>query len=269
MATDFNLQAQGVNRYSTLTDPRYWNQIGPFGGWLAALAGVAMERGAPAGWTMKSISLNFLGRVPAGRVEIDIEPLRVQRRIAALRATMRPEGEATTAVTAEAIFAPAGATTQAAALPRPSLPAPETLPRLDRLDALAAFVGTFDHRVAFGAPFAQDRRARSGGWVRSRLPLPRSPAGLLMLADAWYPPRWATLSEPVPVSTVSMQVVFHESCPGSPGLDGFFAACYQEDAQTDGFGLERGAIWWPDGRLALTMQQLTWVGSTQHGKEKR
>ena len=92
MAIDFELRAQGNNRYGASTDPRYWNQIGPFGGWLAALAAVALEREAPAGWAMKSVSLNFAGRVPAGDIEIETEALRVQRRDAALRATLRPQG---------------------------------------------------------------------------------------------------------------------------------------------------------------------------------
>lgn len=253
MAVDFDLRAQGANRYAASTDPRYWNQIGPFGGWLAALAGMALEREAPTPWTMKSVSLNFVGRVPAGHIEIDTETLRVQRRVAALRATLRPQGEANAAVTAEAIFTAAAASASSDALPCPSLPRPETLPRLDRLDALAAFVGTFDHRVAFGMPFAREREARSGGWIRSQLPLPHSAAGLLMLADAWFPPRWAALGEPVPATTVSMQVVFHETGGTAADLDGFFAACYQEDAQSDGLGLERGTLWWPDGRLALSL----------------
>ena len=131
-----------------------------------------------------------------------------------------------------------------------------------RLDALAAFVATFDHRVAFGEPLAGGPEARSGGWLRSRLPLPPGSAALLMLADAWFPARWAALQAPVAVSTVSMQVVVHDVAPGPAGLDGFFAACYQEAARVEGFGLERGELWWPDGRLALTMQQLIWVGTT-------
>ncbi len=269
MNSDFGLTTRGPGLYSAPTDRRYWNQIGPFGGWLAALAVTALQREAPAGWTIKAVSLQFLGRLPEGLIDIDTERLRVQRRVAALRVTLRAAGDASAAVTAEAVFAPAAMASTAIALPRPALPAPAALPRLDALDPLAAFVGTFDHRVAFGAPWAGQRQARSGGWLRSRLPLPSAPAALLMLADAWFPPRWATLTEPVPVSTVSMQVVFHDAGTGSPALDDFFAACYQEDARTEGFGLERGALWWPDGRLALTMQQLTWVGVAPSGKEER
>lgn len=274
MNSDLRLITRGPGLYSAPTDRRYWNQIGPFGGWLAALAVTALQREAPAGWTLKAVSLQFLGRLPEGLIDIDTERLRLQRRVAAWRTTLRPAGDACAAVTAEAIFASTATASTATALPRPALPrpalpSPATLPRLDALDPLAAFVGTFDHRVAFGAPWAGQRQARSGGWLRSRLPLPSAPAALLMLADAWFPPRWATLAEPVPVSTVSMQVVFHDAGTGSPALDDFFAACYQEDACTGGFGLERGALWWPDGRLALTMQQLTWVGVTPSGKEER
>jgi acyl-CoA thioesterase len=256
----FALEAAGPGRYRAPTDARYWNQIGPFGGWLAGLAAAALVREAPAGWPLRAITLQFLGRLPPGPIDIEVEGLRLQRRVAGLRATLRAGGDARPAVTADAVFGCASSAAPAAAVPRPALPAASTLPRMAALDPLAAFVSTFDYRVAFGAPFAGGPESRSGGWLRSRLPLPPTPAALLMLADAWFPPRWAALPEPVPVSTVSMQVVVHDGVPGPGAMDGFFAACYEEDARGEGYGLERGELWWPDGRLALTMQQLTWVG---------
>lgn len=269
MSGDVTLVRLGPGRYRAPSDPRYWNQIGPFGGWLAGLAATALQCEAPPDRPLRAMSLHFLGRLPADGVDIDVECLRVQRRVAGLRATLRPEGDSSAAVTAEAVFGAPAAAPPSTGLPRPALPSPATLPRLAALDPLAAFVRTFDHRVAFGPPFGGGREARSGGWLRSRLPLPSAPAALLMLADAWFPPRWAALAEPVPVSTVSMQVVLHDVKTGSASLDGFFAACYEEDARADGFGLERGALWWPDGRLALTMQQLTWVGVSQDNPEAR
>jgi hypothetical protein len=256
----FALETSGPGRHRAATDARYWNQIGPFGGWLAGLAAVALGREAPAGWPLRAITLQFLGRLPAGFIDVEVEGLRVQRRVAGVRATLRAEGDARPAVTAEAVFGRTAEAAPATAVPRPPLPAASTLPRLAALDPLAAFVSTFDHRVAFGAPFAGGSEARSGGWLRSRVPLPPGPESLLLLADAWFPPRWAALAEPVPVSTVSMQVVFHDTAAGRSDMGGFFAACHEEDARGEGFGLERGELWWPDGRLALTMQQLTWVG---------
>lgn len=264
MQPPFALEAAGPGRWRAPTDARYWNQIGPFGGWLAGLAATVLAYEAPAGWPLRAITLQFLGRLPAGPIDIDVEGLRLQRRVAALRATLRAGGDQRPAVTADAVFGSATGTAPSTALPRPVLPAAETLPRLAALDPLAAFVSTFDHRVVFGLPFAAAPQARSSGWLRSRVPLPPTPAALLMLADAWFPPRWAALTEPepepVPVSTVSMQVVVHDGAPGPTAMDGFYAACYQEDARGEGYGLERGELWWPDGRLALTMQQLTWVG---------
>lgn len=260
MNPPFALEAAGPGRYRAPTDARYWNQIGPFGGWLAGLAAAALVREAPAGWPLRAITLQFLGRLPPGPIDIEVEGLRLQRRVAGLRATLRAGGDARPAVTADAVFGCASSAAPAAAVPRPALTAASTLPRMAALDPLAAFVSTFDYRVAFGAPFAGGPESRSGGWLRSRLPLPPTPAALLMLADAWFPPRWAALPEPVPVSTVSMQVVVHDGVPGPGAMDGFFAACYEEDARGEGYGLERGELWWPDGRLALTMQQLTWVG---------
>lgn len=268
MSPGFSIEATGPGRFRAPTDPRYWNQIGPFGGWLAGLAVAALQREAPAGWPLRAVTLQFLGRLPAGSIDIEVERLRLQRRVAGLRATLRPEGQSDVAVTAEAVFGEAGPGAPSTQRPRPMLPDPVTLPRLTALDAMAAFVRTFDHRVAFGLPFAGGAAARTEGWLRSREPLPEGPAALLLLADAWFPPRWATSPEPVPVSTVSMQVVFHDVTPGPDSTDGFFAACHEEDAGTEGFGLERGTLWWPDGRLALTMQQLTWIGPAARPEDR-
>jgi hypothetical protein len=269
MTAGFALQPRGAGGYAAHTDPRYWNQIGPFGGWLAGLAAAALQGEAPPGWVMQAVSVQFLGRVPPGPVDVTVEALRQQRRVAGLRATLRPAGDGRVAVTADAVFGPPPALPPRTALRRPALPDAASLPRLAALDPLAAFVGSFDLRPAFGAPFAGEREPRSGGWLRSRRPLPPGAAGLLMLADAWFPPAWAARSEPVPVSTISMQVVFHDTDPGSSAIDGFFAACYQEDGRSEAAGLERGALWWPDGRLALTQQQLTWVGEPAPAKEQR
>lgn len=262
MTQIFSLESTGPSAFRTHTNERYWNQIGPFGGWLAGLAMAAMRRHVPTDWAPRSIAVNFLGALPVGDVEIAVSVLRRQRRVAGLRAELRAMDDVAAAVVADAVFGVSRPSPHRAHLPAPDLPDPHTLPRLSRLDPLAAFVRAFDYRVAFGEPFRGSAEPRSGGWVRPT----GEPAGevgpdmLLMLADAWFPPGWATRSEPVPVSTISMQVVFHDVAPTTAG-DGFLAACHREEAHADGFGLERGELWWPDGRLALTSQQLTWVGA--------
>jgi acyl-CoA thioesterase len=255
-------QLPGSTGLRAQTDPRYWNQIGPFGGWLAGLAMAAMRRRAPAGWAPRSVSVEFLGALPAGEIGIAVTIVRRQRRVAGLRAELSALGDAAPAVVANAVFGLTRESDSMVTPPLPSLPAPRSLPRFTGLDPLAAFVRAFDYRVSFGEPFVAGPEARSGGWVRPGDPLEPAPETLLLLADAWFPPGWVTRREPVPVSTLCMQVVFHQAAAGRSDLGGFFAVSFREDALGDGFGIERGELWWPDGRLALTSQQLIWIGES-------
>lgn len=54
-----------------------------------------------------------------------------------------------------------------------------------------------------------------------------------------------------------MSLVFGSMEP-SVGL-GADEARFQSGRLVDGYGDETGALWWPDGRLAVTVQQLVWV----------
>lgn len=254
------LEREGPSRYTARTDPAWWNQIGPYGGWLAALAMAAMRDGLDDDWLPRSIAINFLGALPEGEIDVHVATLRRQRSVIGLRAELSRRGEPV-AVSAEAVFGLERPSCERAPSAAPALPAPHTLPRETRLDGLAAFVRAFDYRLAWGAPWSGGDAADSAGWIRPARPMAPSPELLLMLADAWFPPGWVMLDAPLPVSTVSMQVAFHAALP-PPGSDahGYFAARHRSDAFGSGYALERGELWWPGGVLALQAQQLTWVG---------
>ena len=256
----FPLEPTGRHSFRSHTDPRFWNQIGPFGGWLAGLAMAAMRSAAPAPWVPRSLSVQFLGAVPAGDVEVEWSVVRQQRRVTGLRVEMRGPQDRSPAVVADGVFGLPRPDEHAAGMPAPALPEVDRLPRYTGLDPLAAFVRAFDYRIASGEPFARGDAPRSSGWVRPVVPHELEPQWLLMLADAWFPPGWVSRADAVPVSTISMQIVFHDTRALCQEPEGFFRASFREESRADGFGLERGELWWPDGRLALTSQQLTWIG---------
>lgn len=245
------------------TDPRFWNQIGPFGGWLAATLLDAITREADTTWPVLSVQVHFLAAVREGALDIRVMPVRRQRSLSLWRAQLWQDGEV--AVEAEAVLAALRAqpdtTSAAARVSMPVLPAPHTLPRWHGVDELAAFVGAFDYRLVSGAPFAGATEATSTGWLRLEAPTDFSgPARLLLLADAWFPALWSSLTRPAPVTTVSLHVLFHPKNESpATAQHGHLAVHHRADAVAHGWGHERGCLWWPDGRLALQAQQLTWI----------
>ena len=243
---------------SVQTDPRFWNQIGPFGGWLAAQAFHALAADVPPGWAPRALHVQFLGAVAAGAFDVDVREVRRQRSVWARSARLMQGGPP--AVTAEAVFAPARPDGLVHAAPRPAWPDPLQRRRWRGLQELAAFVDAFDYRLVLGPPFEGAAQADTGGWLRldGSKSAPDLP-DLLLLADAWFPALWTTLDAPVPVTTVSWHVMFHDTAPPPAGGHGFIAARHRADVAADGWGHERGELWWPDGRLALQAQQLVWV----------
>lgn len=255
------------------TDPRFWNQIGPFGGWLAATLLDAIVNEASVAWPVLSVQVHFIGAVRAGPLDVRVQPVRRQRTLALWRAQLWQDGEV--AVEADAVLgqsravAPAAPAAPADARP-PDMAAPDTLPRWHGVDGLARFVGAFDYRLASGAPFEAAAQADTSGWLRLAAPTGFSvPARLLLLADAWFPALWSALARPVPVTTVSMHVLFHPEASRQAGaLDDHLAVRHRADAVVHGWGHERGSLWWSDGALALQAQQLTWIDLNkphQHG----
>lgn len=246
------------------TDPRFWNQIGPFGGWLAATLLEAITRSAQEPWPVLSVQVHFLGAVKDGALDIRVQPVRRQRTLALWRAQLHQDGQV--AVEAEAILA-AARTDQpawpasAAAGRMPAMPAPHTLPRWHGVDGIAPFVRAFDYRLFSGAPFEAATQADTTGWLRLEAPTAFSaPAKLLMLTDAWFPALWSALPRPAPVTTVSLHVLFNPQALPRVGPDNdYLAVHHRADAVAHGWGHECGNLWWPDGQLAAQAQQLTWI----------
>lgn len=252
------LRPEGNGRFTVPTDPRFWNQIGPFGGWLAAVALQAMRAEADPAFLPRSTTVHYFGALGAGTITIQVTTLRVARTIAALRAELSQGGQV--AVTADALFGRdrGGPTLGGADLP--ALAAPDAYPRWHGVDHLARFVRQFDYRVAFGEAFTAGPAGVSGGWIKLDGGGAVGPEQMLLLADAWYPPIWATLSAPAPVSTLSMTVAFRGACDAARNhAHDFIGARHRTERVADGYAEERGELWLPDGTLALQTQQVTWI----------
>ncbi len=242
------------------TDARYWNQIGPHGGWLAAsLLGALRRRHAPDR-VVRSLNVEFMGRVEPGGFDIDVEPVARQRSVAFERAVLMQGGQAR--VQASAVMAAVRSPDFQQLARAPRLGAAQEHPPLDALESLAAFPRMFDYRIACGWPGGEAAQGTTGGFVRPRFERRVTPESLAMLADAWFPAAWSGAAERTPASTVSMSLVFgsvEESV--DLGEDDYLQAHFRTVQLAGGFGDESGTLWWPDGRLAVKVQQLVWFAA--------
>jgi hypothetical protein len=250
------MRFEAAGEFAIDTDDRFWNQIGPFGGWLAAAAMRAMRFDLEPHWRPRSFHAHFVGALARGEIRVRVRELRRQRTVLALRAEIVQGSQV--GVSAECVFGIDRGGPAYDHPPPPRMAPPLAYPRMRELEAFAKFPAAFDYRVVDGAPLRRTGPFDSCGYVRLEGCTQPGPEELLLLADAWYPAPWAGLVEPVPVSTLALSVMFRNAAPAAPPHD-FLAVHHRTDQVGDGYADERGELWWADGRVALQCQQLTWI----------
>lgn len=242
------------------TDARYWNQIGPHGGWLAASLLRAMRQRHGPERVVRSLNVEFMGRVEPGGFDVEVEPVAQQRSVGFERAVLMQGGKAR--VQASAVLAAVRSRAFHQLAQAPQLGAARDHPPLEALESLAAFPRMFDYRIACGWPGTASTRGTTRGFVRPRSERRITPEQLAMLADAWFPAAWSGAAERVPASTVSMSLVFGSVDESVElGEDDWLQAHFRTVQLAGGFGDESGTLWWPDGRLAVKVQQLVWFAA--------
>lgn len=255
---DGGLVDLGEGRFTARTDHAFWNQIGPYGGWIAALSMHAMRQGLPAALAPRSFSCTLVDAVRAGEFELQVNTVARRRTLEVHEVRLSQQGRV--CAFAQCVF---GAPREQPSLVGevvPPLPAPEQLGGLPFMSPLANFVNRFDYRLASGSAFGGGGApSRSAGYVRLRSrPRRLGPEDLLLLADAWFPALWTQTRAPVPATTVTMSVVFH--CEDIPEpTDGFVLLHVASSEIRDGYADETTELWVPGGPLLLKSVQLLWV----------
>jgi acyl-CoA thioesterase len=245
------------------TDPRYWNQIGPFGGWIAAtLLGAILERPEAHGVPL-SASINFAAAIRAGSFDVRVELLRRNRSTSFwfARFVQSQDGEEVHCADATVVLAERRATPSFAIARPPAAPPPESLTSFDFARARAKWMEAYDMRFASGSPAARDAAddARTIAWVRDRFAPQLDFPSLLALCDCSFPQIFHRVARFIPVSTVSMTVYFHATAAdlSSVGNDFILYDATMRNAY-EGFFDELSSLWSRSGKLLATMEQIVW-----------
>lgn len=253
----------GAGRYTATMAESWWVHRGPNGGYLAAviLRALAAAVGDPAR-TPRSLTVHYLSPAGSGDVDIATTVERAGRSMTTVSGRLE-QGGRLVALALGAFSAPRVGV-EFGDLVMPQVPGPAQYVARPAPPEAAPIAHRWETRWAIGHPpipgAPRGSRAVAGGWIR--LPEHRVVDAYVAAAitDAWVPPMFTRVEEPVFVPTVDLTIHFRAELP-HPGLapDDFVLASFRTTVATGGFLEEDGEVWAPDGTLLAQSRQLATV----------
>ncbi len=232
----------------------WWIVMGPNGGYVAAIiARAAVDAVADPDRRLHSITLHYLRPPVEGPCEVTVDVERIGRGLTTLTLRMHQEGRPI--VVGLAALATRRDSVEIDQLERPVVPFPEDLPPPAHAPGIE-MAQHFDNRPVFGNRLGGEdptHVARTGGWMRFAEETPVDEIALLALADAWWPPLFEVMDEPMALPTVDLTVHIR-ALPDDPTdhVLGEFTSPYA----ADGYTIEDGRLWSRGGRLLAESRQL-------------
>lgn len=234
------------------------------GGFSAAVALRAMSALiADPRHVPRSLAMRLLAPV---RTEPELQAMaridRAGRSVTATSVTL--EQRAAPAVLGSAVFGPPGAATppQRTDVAMPDVPGPSQTDRLtvDPITGQQMSAHVERRPVEGSLPFAASPTATLMAWFRVGEDRPVDEFATAFLADALLPPLYATLTGPVAMPSLEFSVHFG---PGARRRevddDGWLLGVFRHVTLADGFIVDDGELWRPDGELAAVLRQLRLV----------
>lgn len=251
------LAADGRRRWLSRVDKRYWNAIGPWGGWTAALLvkGVLAEHDHAG--TPVAMTANLMGGLDETPLALDTRAVRQGRSMEFWTSELVQHGEPV--AMAMVTLGQRRDTLSAHEAVFPQAPAPETLPAPERKGL--AFGAMFESRPVRGAPPFQGESETSNtlSWIRDAQARPLDYPLLAAFADVFAPRIFYRSPERRPVSTVSMSVYFHATPAELAEVGGDWVLAEAQARRFEsGFFDQHGALWSREGTLLATTEQLCW-----------
>lgn len=255
-------EAPGV--YSSLISDNWNLQIGPNGGYIAAilLNGMQTELG-DSSRDIRGITFHFLSAATPGPASLEIGIEKIGRTFATVSGKLL-QGNRTIAM-ALATFAPARPNAEFCDFTMPEVASPQDI-AMDRWMSPAMyghspFRDHYDQKLAIGpTPPLRTHLARVGGWTRLKALRPFDALSLTAISDSWYPSIFARDFLPMSAPTIDHTVHFFCDSPcNETDIDSYVLVEFETSLVQSGFLQEDGKIWAPNGTLLAQSRQLALV----------
>ena len=243
----------GPSEHRGTLDAAWAQGRGAYGGLVAAILARAVERDAPAGQSLASLTVSFCAPAAPGEAVVRTEVVRAGRNASVLRAVLAREG----AVVATALATCMRLRTEALGyddLAMPAVPGPDEVAEGPPELAIPAFAKFFEFRQCLGTrPFSGAHEARVGGWCQLREDAVIDRALACALLDAW-PPAAASLAPAwCPVASLEIRYDFLD-VRGDTGWTLYDA---RSRFVSGGLADERATLWTHEGRaIAIATQRI-------------
>jgi hypothetical protein len=254
------LSRTGEGTYAAATDPNYWNLIGPFGGWLAAvLLHCVLAEEETLGVPL-SFSINFAGAMEPGTFAVRLRDLRRNRSTTFWSAELVQVQAGAEVLCAFATIVTARRRESAAFLELipPAMPAVETLTRFDPPRS-PEFLQRLDMRFIAARGFPKLIDGAIVTWMRALDSDVLDFETLTALCDAGLPQIFLRLKRRVPVSSVTLNVFYHATVQELAAAgSGYVANRTRMRRAAHGFFDATTEVWSPNGTLLATTEQIVW-----------
>jgi hypothetical protein len=229
----------------------------PNGGYLAALMlrgmTIALDDASRAPLTL---TIQFVRQPAFGPVTLHVAVERTGRSLTAMSARLMQRG-AIVALGVSA-FAARMSGLECDELPMPEVQGPWEDRRSLTSDHAPPFVRNVVLQPRFEQPFQGEAASMvAGGWTALPGRRPLDAPAIALFCDAWFPPPYTRLTNPVPSPTISLSVYFRARLPPPEAEhDDLCLARFETRLVRDGCFQSDGAIWAPDGAALAESHQL-------------
>ena len=235
----------------------YRNPTGmAFGGWVAAIAGRAVEMHPDCRGPLVSQQIIFMTGVGPGEVHLSVRLLRAGASTQFWRVELSQNGALTNA--ADIVTSTRRPTDIDYQVEIPKVKSPDESISLPSVNAMAPqWVAHYDQRIAKGMPFAVNDSPEAIVWIREADGRPVDRVGLLSILDTPMPRTFFVTEQFRPGSTVSMATYIYASeddlkAAGSDFMLLRVTGATVRNSATDG----RVELWSQSGILLATSSQI-------------
>lgn len=257
----------GRNVWHSPSSPLYWNSIGPFGGWIAAMLLNAVLCEEEARGDPVSLQAQFIGSLRQAPFSIHTRCLRQGRSTAFWQSEIRqaPEDGGQEQVCAHATVTLSGwrDTFMLNDAVMPQVPAAASLPPVPpRPFRAPEFLARYDYRMASGPMFQSAPDMNSLLWVRDAEPRICDARSIAAICDTPFPSIWLRLDHPVVMTTVAYNVFFRTGAAGMAAAGDRHLLLQSRCASgAEGFFDQDTLVWSDAGHLLAQTQQLAWFSN--------